>query len=152
MADLAWEFAIKEGFRVFDSLPTTTSLARPYSTWARPGPFLSRSYSTWPRPREAPVPKVPLVTAPTSLLGLALDLNCKLGRIMGIQWGFLISRPRWAPHSLLALKAKSARTNAVALRVTLQTMEQESQVSGAEHLSSTDPSLVLHSDLSSTSG
>ncbi|XP_009878664.1 PREDICTED: acyl-CoA dehydrogenase family member 10 [Charadrius vociferus] len=44
VADLAWEFAIKEGFRVFDSLPTTKPLARHYSTWARRGPFLSRSY------------------------------------------------------------------------------------------------------------
>ncbi|NXE10948.1 ACD10 dehydrogenase, partial [Lophotis ruficrista] len=35
VADLAWEFAIKEGFRVFDSLPTTKPLARSYSTWAR---------------------------------------------------------------------------------------------------------------------
>ncbi|NXU58393.1 ACD10 dehydrogenase, partial [Turnix velox] len=35
VAELAWDFAIKEGFRVFDSLPTTKLLARPYSTWAR---------------------------------------------------------------------------------------------------------------------
>ncbi|NXT56640.1 ACD10 dehydrogenase, partial [Pluvianellus socialis] len=35
VADLAWEFAIKEGFRVFDSLPATKPLARHYSTWAR---------------------------------------------------------------------------------------------------------------------
>ncbi|NXX14426.1 ACD10 dehydrogenase, partial [Podargus strigoides] len=35
VADLAWEFATKEGFRVFDSLPTTKPLARHYSTWAR---------------------------------------------------------------------------------------------------------------------
>ncbi|KFP41334.1 Acyl-CoA dehydrogenase family member 10, partial [Chlamydotis macqueenii] len=34
VADLAWEFAIKEGFRVFDSFPTTKPLARSYSTWA----------------------------------------------------------------------------------------------------------------------
>ncbi|NXP04355.1 ACD10 dehydrogenase, partial [Thinocorus orbignyianus] len=34
VADLAWDFAIKEGFRVFDSLPTTKPLARRYSTWA----------------------------------------------------------------------------------------------------------------------
>ncbi|NXG90959.1 ACD10 dehydrogenase, partial [Stercorarius parasiticus] len=32
VADLAWDFAIKEGFRVFDSLPTTKPLARGYST------------------------------------------------------------------------------------------------------------------------
>ncbi|XP_054248907.1 acyl-CoA dehydrogenase family member 10 [Indicator indicator] len=129
VADLAWEFAIQEGFRVFDSLPPTTALTPRYSTWARPGPFLSRSYSTWPRPGEAPVPKVPLVTVPTSLLGMALGLSCKLEKILGIRWGFLISKPRWAPQPLLDLK-----------------------VSGAEHLSSADPSLMLHSDLSSTSG
>ncbi|NXD65229.1 ACD10 dehydrogenase, partial [Eolophus roseicapillus] len=35
VADLAWDFAIKEGFRVFDSLPTTQLLTRRYSTWAR---------------------------------------------------------------------------------------------------------------------
>ncbi|NXT36348.1 ACD10 dehydrogenase, partial [Pelecanoides urinatrix] len=35
VADLAWEFAIKEGFRVFDSLPSRKPLARRYSTWAR---------------------------------------------------------------------------------------------------------------------
>ncbi|NXP55583.1 ACD10 dehydrogenase, partial [Heliornis fulica] len=34
VANLAWEFAIKEGFRVFDSLPSTKPLARCYSTWA----------------------------------------------------------------------------------------------------------------------
>ncbi|XP_010149894.1 PREDICTED: acyl-CoA dehydrogenase family member 10, partial [Eurypyga helias] len=34
VANLAWEFAIKEGFRVFDSRPTTKPLARRYSTWA----------------------------------------------------------------------------------------------------------------------
>ncbi|KFU90236.1 Acyl-CoA dehydrogenase family member 10, partial [Chaetura pelagica] len=34
VADLAWEFAIKEGFRVFDSLPTRKPLTRRYSTWS----------------------------------------------------------------------------------------------------------------------
>ncbi|NXI97821.1 ACD10 dehydrogenase, partial [Psophia crepitans] len=34
VANLAWDFAIKEGFRVFDSLPATRPLARCYSTWA----------------------------------------------------------------------------------------------------------------------
>ncbi|KAM7090176.1 acyl-CoA dehydrogenase family member 10 isoform 3-T3 [Ciconia maguari] len=129
VADLAWEFAIKEGFRVFDSLPTTKPLARCYSTWARRGPILSRNYGTCARPGAAPVPKVPLVTPPTSLLGMAQGLCCKLKKIMGVQWSFLISQPRWCPCPLLELK-----------------------VSGAEHLSSADPSLGLHSDRSSMSG
>ncbi|NXL85097.1 ACD10 dehydrogenase, partial [Alectura lathami] len=34
VADLGWDFAIKEGFRVFDSLPTAKPFARYYSTWA----------------------------------------------------------------------------------------------------------------------
>ncbi|NWU75358.1 ACD10 dehydrogenase, partial [Onychorhynchus coronatus] len=34
VAELAWEFATKEGFRVFESLPTTKLLARHSSTWA----------------------------------------------------------------------------------------------------------------------
>ncbi|KAM9625568.1 acyl-CoA dehydrogenase family member 10 isoform 4-T4 [Morphnus guianensis] len=152
VANLAWEFAIKEGFRVFDSLPTTKPLARRYSTWARRGPFLSRSYGTWPRPGAALVPKVPLVTPPTSLLGMAQGLYCKLEKIMDIQWGFLVSQPRWTPRPLPELKAESARTKPVALMMTAKVMDQDSQVSGAEHLSSADPSLVLHLDLSSMSG
>lgn len=152
MADLAWEFAIKEGFRVFDSLPTRKPLARRYSTWARRGPILSRSYGTWPHPGAAPEPKVPLVTAPTSLLGMAQGLCCKLEKLMGVQWSFLVSQPRWSPHPLLELKAESARTKAGALMMTVRAMDQDSQVPGAEHRSSADPSLVLHSDLSSMSG
>ncbi|KGL76740.1 Acyl-CoA dehydrogenase family member 10, partial [Tinamus guttatus] len=34
VADLAWDFAIKEGFRVFNRLPTTKPFMRPYSTRA----------------------------------------------------------------------------------------------------------------------
>ncbi|NXQ55245.1 ACD10 dehydrogenase, partial [Anthoscopus minutus] len=34
VAELAWDFAIKEGFRVFDNLPPTKLLARHSSTWA----------------------------------------------------------------------------------------------------------------------
>lgn len=59
VAELAWDFAIKEGFRVFEKLPPTKLLARHCSTWAGRGPFLSRSYSTWARPGAAPVPTAP---------------------------------------------------------------------------------------------
>ncbi|KAM6051785.1 acyl-CoA dehydrogenase family member 10 isoform 3-T3 [Theristicus caerulescens] len=141
VADLAWEFAVKEGFRVFDSLPTTKPLARHYSTWARRRPILSRSYGTWARPGAAPEPKVPLVTPPTSLLGVAQGLCCKLGKVMAVQWSFLISQPRWAPRPLLELKAESAGTKAGALTMTVQAMDQDSQVSRHTHLTF-DPSLA----------
>ncbi|XP_065548183.1 acyl-CoA dehydrogenase family member 10 isoform X1 [Lathamus discolor] len=110
VADLAWDFAIKEGFRVFDSLPSTQLLPRRYSTWARRGPFLSRSYGTWSCPGVAPVPRVPLVTPTTSVLGLAQSLYYKLDKIMGTQWGLLISQPRRTPRPLLELKGLSQKT------------------------------------------
>ncbi|KAM6111791.1 acyl-CoA dehydrogenase family member 10 isoform 2-T2 [Pterocles gutturalis] len=128
VADLAWDFAIKEGFRVFDSLPTTKPLARRYSTWARPGPLLSRTCGTWPRPGAAPVPKVRLVAPPTSLLGMAESFCCKLEKIVGVWWSFLISQPRRTPHHLLERKAESARTKAAALTMTVVAMDRDSQV------------------------
>ncbi|XP_039417004.1 acyl-CoA dehydrogenase family member 10 isoform X1 [Corvus cornix cornix] len=127
VAELAWDFAIKEGFRVFENLPPTKLLARHSSTWAGQGPFLSRSYSTWARPGAAPVPRVPLGT-PSSLLGMAQGLCCKLEN-MGIQLDFPSSHSRRTPCSL-----------------------PELQVPGAENLHSADPSPALPSDLSSTSG
>lgn len=129
VADLAWDFAIKEGFRVFDSLSIAKPFAQHYSTWARQGPFLSRSYSTWTRPETVPVPEVPMITSISSLLGMAQGIYCKLARNLDVQWSFLISQPRRTPRPVL-----------------------EKKVSGAEHLSSASSSLALHSDLSPTSG
>lgn len=36
MSDLAWEFAVKEGFRIFKETPATVPLRRSYHTWAGP--------------------------------------------------------------------------------------------------------------------
>uniref|UniRef100_A0A8C2Y4W1 Acyl-CoA dehydrogenase family member 10 n=1 Tax=Coturnix japonica TaxID=93934 RepID=A0A8C2Y4W1_COTJA len=74
VADLAWDFAIKEGFRVFDRLSFAKPFAQHYSTWAGQGPFLSRSYSTWTSPGTNPVPQAPLITSFSSLLGMAQGL------------------------------------------------------------------------------
>lgn len=105
VAELAWDFAIKEGFRVFEKLPPTKLLARHSSTWAGRGPFLSRSYSTWARPGAAPVPGIPLVTPLSSLLGMAQGLGCKMENT-GIQWGFPSSHSRGTPHSLPELQVR----------------------------------------------
>lgn len=150
VAELAWDFAIKEGFRVFETLPPTKLLARHSSTWAGQGPFLSRSYSTWAQPGAAPVPRVPLVTPSSSLLGMAQALCCKMENV-AIQWHFLSFHSRGTPHPLPELQAESARTKAVAL-MAAQTMDQGTKVPGAEHLHSADPSPALPLDLSSMSG
>ncbi|XP_065595328.1 acyl-CoA dehydrogenase family member 10 [Cyrtonyx montezumae] len=108
VADLAWDFAIKEGFRVFDSLSIAKPFAQHYSTWARQGPFLSRSYSTWTHPGTVPVPRVPLIASFSSLLGMARGLYCRLERILDVQWSFLISQPRWTPCPVLENKVSEA--------------------------------------------
>ncbi|XP_040432401.1 acyl-CoA dehydrogenase family member 10 isoform X4 [Cygnus olor] len=105
VADLAWDFAIKEGFRVFESLPAAKPCARRYSTWARQGPFLSRSCGTWPCPGAASVPQVPPLTSLSSFLGMAQGLYCKLERISDVQGSFLISQPTWTLRPLLDLQA-----------------------------------------------
>ncbi|KAL9834500.1 acyl-CoA dehydrogenase family member 10 isoform 2-T4 [Geothlypis trichas] len=128
VADLAWDFAVKEGFRVFENLPPTKLLLRHSSTWAGQGPLLGRSFSTWARPGAAPVPRAPLVTPPSSLEGMAQGLCCRMEN-MGIQKVFLSSHSRGTPCSL-----------------------PELQVSGAKHLHRADPSPALPVDLSSTSG
>ncbi|XP_035196258.1 acyl-CoA dehydrogenase family member 10 isoform X4 [Oxyura jamaicensis] len=104
VADLAWDFAIKEGFRVFESLPAAKPRARRYSTWARQGPFLSRSCGTWTCPGAASMPQVPPIASFSGLLGMAQGLYCKLERILDVQWSFLISQPRWTLRPLLDLK------------------------------------------------
>uniref|UniRef100_A0A663MLJ6 Aminoglycoside phosphotransferase domain-containing protein n=1 Tax=Athene cunicularia TaxID=194338 RepID=A0A663MLJ6_ATHCN len=95
-----------------DSVCSTAS--PPQSPWhdvTVPGPgegrsFLSRSCAAWPRPGAAPVPKVPTVIPPTSLLGMAQGLYCKLEKIVALQWGFLISQPRWTPRPPLEAKVR----------------------------------------------
>nr|XP_009675604.1 PREDICTED: acyl-CoA dehydrogenase family member 10 isoform X2 [Struthio camelus australis] len=140
VADLAWDFAIKEGFHVFNSLPTTKPFIRPYSTRTRLGPFLSRSYVTQPHPGAVHAPNIPLIISPTSLLGTAQGLYCKLERVIAVQWGCQTSQPRWTPRSLLEKpKAERAMTKAAAPAMAVWAMDQANQVSGAEHLSGADP-------------
>nr|XP_014125703.1 acyl-CoA dehydrogenase family member 10 [Zonotrichia albicollis] len=144
VADLAWDFAVKEGFRVFESLSPTKLLLRHSSTWAGQRPLLGRSFSTWARPGAAPVPRAPLGTAPSSLGGMAQGLCCK----MGTQRGFLSSHSRGTARPLPELQAQSARTKAVAA----QAMDQGTKIPGAKPLHRADPSPALPLDLSPTCG
>ncbi|XP_066226980.1 acyl-CoA dehydrogenase family member 10 isoform X1 [Saccopteryx leptura] len=70
-SELAWEFAIKEGFRVFKEMPATKPLTRPYHTWAGPRSLLStpgvRSYTPHPESSSARASKGALVVSPEGL-------------------------------------------------------------------------------------
>ena len=71
MSNLAWDFAVKEGFRVFKEMPPTKPLTRSHHTWARPQ-FLPRtlgrrSYVTSTDSSPARASKGALVFSPEGL-------------------------------------------------------------------------------------
>uniref|UniRef100_A0A8D1JJW7 Acyl-CoA dehydrogenase family member 10 n=1 Tax=Sus scrofa TaxID=9823 RepID=A0A8D1JJW7_PIG len=71
MSNLAWDFAVKEGFRVFKEMPPTKPLTRSHHMWARPQ-FLPRtlgrrSYVTSTDSSPAHASKGALVFSPEGL-------------------------------------------------------------------------------------
>ncbi|XP_053135773.1 acyl-CoA dehydrogenase family member 10 isoform X2 [Hemicordylus capensis] len=118
MADLAWDFATKEGFRVFKELPDARPPARPFSTWANPGGFPRRSYSTGASSGSADAAKSHLIVSPDGLPRRVQELHQKLKEFMGahiypaeqVLRDHQASQSRWTPHPLvekLKDKAKS---------------------------------------------
>ncbi|XP_067395613.1 acyl-CoA dehydrogenase family member 10 isoform X1 [Emydura macquarii macquarii] len=118
MANLAWDFATKEGFRVFKEFPAAKPLARSYSTWPRKGAFPWRNYVTLTPSSPAHAPKAHLILSPNGLPGRAQDLYRKLKRFMDVNVypaeqilrDHQVSQARWTPHPLieeLKDKAKS---------------------------------------------
>ncbi|XP_061459477.1 acyl-CoA dehydrogenase family member 10 isoform X2 [Rhineura floridana] len=113
MADLAWDFATKEGFRVFKEPPAPGPTSRAFSTWADPRLFPKRSYSTL-----APASKSHLVVSPDGLPACVQELHHKLKKFMNthiypaeqLLRDHQASPNRWTPHPLieeLKEKAKS---------------------------------------------
>uniref|UniRef100_A0A7M4F649 Acyl-CoA dehydrogenase family member 10 n=1 Tax=Crocodylus porosus TaxID=8502 RepID=A0A7M4F649_CROPO len=106
MADLAWDFATKEGFRVFKAMPAMKPSGRPYSTWAWQGPFPRRSYVTVPHSSSAPAH---LILSPEGLSDRAQDLYRRLRRFMDAHIypaeqalrDHQVSQTRWTPHPLV---------------------------------------------------
>ncbi|XP_014320087.1 acyl-CoA dehydrogenase family member 10 isoform X3 [Myotis lucifugus] len=86
MSDLAWEFAVKEGFRIFKEMPATKPLARSYHTWAGPRSLPStpgaRSYTSLPEPSSAHASKGALVISPEGLSPPVRELYERLKQFM----------------------------------------------------------------------
>nr|XP_051682775.1 acyl-CoA dehydrogenase family member 10 isoform X3 [Oryctolagus cuniculus] len=115
MANLAWDFAVKEGFRVFKEMPATRPLTRSHHTRAGPRPPPSRtgtrSYSS-----AAGAASGALVFSPEGLSPAARELYERLARFM--QQHVYPAEPelqrhqasadRWSPHPLVEdLKEKA---------------------------------------------
>ncbi|XP_075754849.1 acyl-CoA dehydrogenase family member 10 isoform X2 [Pelodiscus sinensis] len=118
MANLAWNFATKEGFRVFKEFPDAKPLARPYSTCTQPEAFPRRNYVTMAPSSPAHTSKAHLILSPNDLPRRAQDLYHKLKKFMDVSVypaeqvlrDHQVSQTRWTPHPLieeLKDKAKS---------------------------------------------
>ncbi|XP_074869155.1 acyl-CoA dehydrogenase family member 10 isoform X2 [Carettochelys insculpta] len=109
MANLAWNFATKEGFRLFKEFPDAKPLSRLYSTWARCGAFPRRNYITTAPSSPAHASKAHLILSPDGLPGRAQDLYHKLKRFMDVNVypaeqvlrNHQASQARWTPHPLI---------------------------------------------------
>ncbi|XP_019589433.2 acyl-CoA dehydrogenase family member 10 isoform X2 [Rhinolophus sinicus] len=86
MSNLAWDFAVKEGFRIFKEMPATKPLTRSYHTWAGPQSLLNRpgtrSYISLPESSPAHAPKGALVISPEGLSPPVRELYQRLGQFM----------------------------------------------------------------------
>uniref|UniRef100_A0A8C9B1L6 Acyl-CoA dehydrogenase family member 10 n=1 Tax=Prolemur simus TaxID=1328070 RepID=A0A8C9B1L6_PROSS len=86
MFNLAWDFAIKEGFRVFKEMPVTKPLTRSYHAWAGPqsplSPTGTRSYSSVPEASPAHASKGAMVISPGGLRPPVRELYERLDRFM----------------------------------------------------------------------
>ncbi|XP_070619393.1 acyl-CoA dehydrogenase family member 10 isoform X2 [Erythrolamprus reginae] len=124
MADLAWDFATKEGFRVFRELPHSGPPVRTFRTWAGPGLLPKRGYTTC-----SSAPESRLILSPEGLSSRAQELHHQLKRFMEshiypseqLLRDHQSSPSRWAPHSLVEeLKAKAKSEGLWNLFVPLQ--------------------------------
>ncbi|XP_045152702.1 acyl-CoA dehydrogenase family member 10 isoform X2 [Echinops telfairi] len=114
-SNLAWDFAVKEGFRVFKEMPATRPSSRSFHTWASAQTLLRttgvRCYSSFPEPSKGA-----LVISPEGLPRPVQELYHQLSRFME-QHVYPVeqelrdhqtSAQRWTPSPLIeALKEKA---------------------------------------------
>ncbi|CAI9564043.1 unnamed protein product [Staurois parvus] len=123
MANIAWDFATKEGFRIFKSPSGSTSrnpTTRSYTTWSLLSShrFSEKRTSTSSRDSHQSAQISHLVISPDGLSSKAKDLYSKLKEFIEVHIypaeqelrNYQFSEKRWTPHPLteeLKEKAKS---------------------------------------------
>ncbi|XP_073863968.1 acyl-CoA dehydrogenase family member 10 isoform X8 [Macaca fascicularis] len=120
VSNLAWDFAVKEGFRVFKEMPFKNPLTRFCHTWARSQsqwyPIGTRSYSSVPEASPAHASRGGLVISPESLSPPVRELYHRLKRFMEQHvypaepelQSHQASAARWSPSPLIEdLKEKA---------------------------------------------
>nr|XP_044988644.1 acyl-CoA dehydrogenase family member 10 [Jaculus jaculus] len=87
VANLAWDFAIREGFQIFKEMPTTKPQTRSHHSWAGSQSALSpkgvRSYSTVPEPSSpSHASRAALIISPEGLSPRVRELYFRLQQFM----------------------------------------------------------------------
>ncbi|TEA35977.1 hypothetical protein DBR06_SOUSAS810097 [Sousa chinensis] len=105
-SNLAWDFAVKEGFRVFKEMPATKPLTRSQHTRARPQSLPRtpgmRSYVTSTDSSPAHISKGALVFSPEGLSPPVRELYQWLKQVM--EWHVYPAEPELQPHQTSAEK------------------------------------------------
>ncbi|XP_036595031.1 acyl-CoA dehydrogenase family member 10 isoform X2 [Trichosurus vulpecula] len=120
MSNLAWDFAVKEGFRIFKGMATTRQSTRSYCQWARRRPLLvpngTRSRATFSKASQAAASKGVLIISPEALSEPVRDLHHRLERFIETHVypieqelrNHQMSEARWTPPPQIeALKEKA---------------------------------------------
>ncbi|XP_072456539.1 acyl-CoA dehydrogenase family member 10 isoform X2 [Notamacropus eugenii] len=86
MSNLAWDFAVKEGFRIFKGMPNTRQPTRSYSQWAHWRPLLAldrtSSQATFSKASQAAAAKGVLIISPEALSEPVRDLHHRLEKFI----------------------------------------------------------------------
>ncbi|XP_049721482.1 LOW QUALITY PROTEIN: acyl-CoA dehydrogenase family member 10 [Elephas maximus indicus] len=143
MCNLAWDFAVKEGFRVFKKTPATKPSLRSLHTQASPQTLLSitgtRSYSSFPEPSPTCASKGSLVISPEGLSQPVRELYHPLKQF-GEQCVYPVeqelqiheaSADRWTPSPLIEdLKEKAKAEGLWNLFLPLETDPEKNYSTG----------------------
>ncbi|KAJ7309822.1 hypothetical protein JRQ81_007892 [Phrynocephalus forsythii] len=113
MANLAWDFATKEGFRIFRDSPVSRPPTRTFGTWAGPREQRRRDYST-----QVAAAGSHLVLSPGGLPPRVQDLYRKLERFLRdhiypaeqLLRDHQASSERWTPHPLIETLKEKAKS------------------------------------------
>ncbi|XP_012878547.1 PREDICTED: acyl-CoA dehydrogenase family member 10 [Dipodomys ordii] len=113
MSNLAWDFATKEGFRIFKEMPVTKPVTRSHHVWSRAQGLLSptgmRRHSSVPEASPAHATKGALVLSPEGLSPRVRTLYGRLQQFMEQQvypaepelQRHQASADRWSPSPLM---------------------------------------------------
>ncbi|XP_051828757.1 acyl-CoA dehydrogenase family member 10 [Antechinus flavipes] len=122
MSNLAWDFAVKEGFRIFKGLPTPRLSTRAYGLWASRRPPLlpggTRSLATASQAPQAAGPKGVLIISPEGLPEPVRELHGRLERFIETHVypieqdlrNHQMSEARWTPAPQIEKLKEKARS------------------------------------------